>query len=381
MHFVIGAIFVCLGYLAGPATAGAAGTVLLAGEYGTRTATEPARGALIGVDVRTGAIAVLSDFLDPRQGPTGALPWDVAVGRAGTVYVLDGRAGARGPYGVVFTVDPRTGRRSLVSDLSDPASGPTGVNPYSIAVGPSGAVYVVDQDAGPDINNDGAVFAIDPASGIRTLVSAFVDTTQGPALSRDPQGIAVLPDETLVVLDHAALYLIDPQDGSRVVLSRFDDADQGPGLQEPYAVAVSPKGEILVVDSDLAARTDDDDVRTSGGIVRVDPTDGTRTIVSRFSDFDGGVRVSFPTDVAVSPSGALWVPAEYGHQDGVFAVARATGRPTLLADIGAPRRAGAGPTQFFSYALGAAFHPRTLVGCASPATGRRCATRLPAIAR
>jgi len=366
--------------LAAPPRALGAGTVLFAGEYGPSVTTAPGRGALVGVDARSGALAILSDFNDPRQGPTGGLPYDVAVGADGAVYVLDREGGPRS-YGIVFAVDVRSGRRTVVSELGDPTLGAMGFNPESIAIAPSGTIYVADIDAGPGTGLDGAVLAIDPASGARTLLSAFADRAQGPALGSDPRGIAVLPDETVLVLDSAALYAVDPTDGSRTVVSRFADEVQGPLLRKPYAVAVGANGEVLVVDNDHAPRVGADLERRSGGVLRVDLADGKRTLVSAFGDA-GGAVVRFPTDVAVAPSGALYVTAEAAAAAGatrwgVFSLGRRSGRPALLADLGGTGTRDRRPTPYFGYGVGAAYHPSRLVGCASRPPGRQCARRLP----
>jgi sugar lactone lactonase YvrE len=378
------AVLVAALALVAPTPALASGTILFTGEYGPRRTTAPGRAALVAVDERSGAIAILSDFHDPRQGPTGALPYDVAIGADGTVYVLDREAGPLS-RGIVFRVDPRSGRRTMLSELGDPAFGPMGQNPESIAIGPSGTIYVADIDAGPGDGDVGAILAVDPASGSRGLLSAFGDAQQGPALGEDPRGIAVLPDETVLVLDSAALYAVDPGDGARTVVSRFDEAAQGPPLVEPHAVAVGAKGEILVLDRDHAPRVGADGERRSGGVLRVDLTDGTRRLVSGFGDGRGSV-VRFPTDVAAGPAGALYVTAEAASSFGatrwgVFSIGLRSRRPALLADLGALGTDTRPPTPYFGYGAGAAYHPARLVACTSLPGDRRCAGRLSSVRR
>lgn len=341
--------------LAAPRGAGA-GTVIAVGEYGAPGSQVLDRFGVFAVDTRSGTRAILSAFDDPSQGPLGREPRGVAVSPRGRIFVLDREAGAYASFGVVFAVDTR-GRRTVLSDLSDPAQGPTGINPEGIAVGRSGVLYVVDSDAGRD--NAGIVLAIDPRSGARRLVTAFGDPAQGPALRPDPYGVAVQRDGTLLVYDDAALYAVDPNDGQRTVLSVFDELALGPRIGNPKAIASTPAGDVLVADPDFAPRTRLDGGTISGAVLRIDPLTGLRSVLSESGEPSQGPLLFGPRALATAGSRSLYAwsstPDEGG---GIFAIDVSTGRRTLVAELAMAR------TGWRSFATAIAYHPARLVSCA-----------------
>lgn len=345
-----------------------AGTVLAVGQYAAPGSPVFDRLGVFAVDTRSGARTILSAFDDPSQGPLGREPRGVAVSPRGRIFVLDREAGAFASFGAVFAVDA-SGRRVVLSDLSDPAQGPTGINPEGIAVARSGMIYVVDSDAGRD--NAGVVLAIDPRSGARRLVTAFGDPAQGPALLPDPYGVAVQRDGTLVVYDYAALYAVDPDDGQRTVLSVFDDLALGPRTGNPQAIATTPGGDVLVADPDFAPRSRLDGGTISGAVLRIDTATGLRTVVSESAEPSQGPLLYGPRALATDGARSLYAwsntPDERG---GIFAIDVSTGRRALVADLAAPRSGWRG------FADAIAFHPARLVSCS-----RRGATCSPTLAQ
>jgi len=338
------------------ATAAGAGTVLTAGEYAPRGSGVFDHPALFATDTRSGASAILSDLRNPAQGPLGTRAVDVAVTGRGRILLLDHDGSVPGTAGTVFVVDAR-GRRTVLSDLGDPSQGPTGVSPEEIAVARSGAIYVVDSDAGP--RNDGAVFAIDPRDGGRRTVSAFGDAAQGPALSADPYAIAVQRDGTLLVLDHVALYAIDPRDGRRVVVSTFDDAAQGPRLVRPESVVATPEGDVLLADPEVLPRTELGGGERSGAVLRVDLATGVRSVVSTSADAAEGPLLYGPWALATTRQGALYAwSATPDDRSGIFAIDVASGRRRFIGAIASARAGWRGG------GLGIAYHPARLVRCA-----------------
>ena len=84
-----------------------------------------------------------------------------------------------------------------------------------------------------------------------------------------PIGIAVEADGSIVVIDQGleAVVRVNPVDGNRTIVS---DAltGSGTGFVTPMGIAVEVDGSIVVIDHCLEA------------VVRVNPADGNRTIVS-----------------------------------------------------------------------------------------------------
>jgi hypothetical protein len=267
-----------------------AGAVLVADPFaGTAN-----RGALFSVDLVSGSRVVVSDFGNAAQGPLGAYTIGVVVAADGTILVVDGNAGTA-TRGAVFTVDPVTGARTILSDFGDATQGPLGVTPIAITLDASGQILVADLDDGS--GNLGALFRVDPATGARTLVSNFGDVTQGP-LGFDPLSVGVDASGRILVADqHAgtsslgALFTVDPSTGARIVLSDFGDVTQGPLGFDPTSLTFDASGTIWLMDNQAASGL-------AGALFKVDPATGARQILSDFSD-----PIKGPT--GVNPSGLV----------------------------------------------------------------------------
>ena len=196
-----------------------------------REAGTSLKGALFRVDPVTGVRTLLSDFGKATQGPLGVDPVGVAVTATGTILVIDREAGTS-LRGALFRVDPVTGVRTLLSDFGKATQGPLGVTPFGVAVMASDAILIIDEDA--TASGNGALFSVDPVTGVRTLLSDFGKAAQGP-LGVNPSGVAVVAAGTVLVIDPSAgassggvLFSVDPSTGVRTLLSDFGDATQGP---------------------------------------------------------------------------------------------------------------------------------------------------------
>jgi hypothetical protein len=67
----------------------------------------------------------------------------------GHLLVIDYEAGTNGS-GALFSVDPSSGVRTVVSDFGNSGQGPLGVNPKGVAIEGTGTVLVIDENAGID---------------------------------------------------------------------------------------------------------------------------------------------------------------------------------------------------------------------------------------
>jgi len=246
-------------------------------------------GALYRVNPSTGALTLLSDFgVGTNQI---AEPYGVAVEASGQILVLAPGAGTGG-YSALFRVDPSTGARALLSDFGVGANQKVWV--FGMAVEPSGQILVISPDTGPD--GRGAVFRVDPSTGARALLSDFgVGANKGI----DPWRVAVEPSGQILVIDlragtgnKGALFRVDPSTGARALLSDFGvGANQG-GV--PYDVAVRPRLKrysALVLDLEGGTR--------AHALFRVDLFTGARKILSDFGD--GTNQGDDPICVAVVP--------------------------------------------------------------------------------
>jgi hypothetical protein len=255
-------------------------------------------GALVSVD-SVGNRVVVSDFGNPGQGPisSGYLSAMVSaptgfLGLGQTLLTLDTLGGTNG-HGALFAVNPTTGQRTVLSDFGNAAQGPTGLAPGGVVVcnglaGLGTTIYVVDNAAGT--NNFGAIFTVDPATGNRTLFSDFGNGAQGPGV-------------------------------------------------DPYSIAIAPAG-LLGLNAELLVLDNNGGTNSIGTILAVDGS-GNRTVLSDLGNAAQGQPAVGPQQLAVMP-GLLGLGTAIYMTDGlagstgigvVFRIDPATGNRTVLSDF------------------------------------------------
>jgi hypothetical protein len=297
------------------------------------------RGALFGVDRVAGARTLLSDFGAAVEGPLGLNPVGVAIESTGQILVIDLDAGTGDTVnnGALFRVDPVTGVRTLLSEfgVASVAGEPLGVNPFGVAIENTGQILVIDADAGT--GGRGALFRVHPATGVRTVLSNFGVASAGE-LGITPVGVAIESTGQILVIDvgagtgvRGALFRVDPVTGERTVLSDFGVAVAGEPLGvTPFGVAIESTGQILV--TDLNAGTE-----ARGALFRVHPATGVRTVLSDFGVAVAGPLGNTPRGVAIESTGQILVIDEDVGTEGrgtLFRVDPVTGLRTVLSDFG-----------------------------------------------
>src|SRR3954469_25998835 len=147
------------------------------------------KGALYRID-SAGRRTLLTDFgfqshvPGVQREPLGKFPIGVAVEQDGTILVLDREAGV---HGELFTVDPGSGGRAVLTDFGDPKQGPKGKQPAGLAVAPDGTILVSDTRIGTRCalskgdapSHCGEIFTVDPATGRRAALTDFGDPAHG----------------------------------------------------------------------------------------------------------------------------------------------------------------------------------------------------------
>ncbi len=251
------------------------------------------RGELFTVDPATGDRAVLSDFRDKSQGPRGRVPIGVAVGPGGTIWVLDNRAGTSFS-GALFKVDPVSGARALVSDLGDPTQGQTSDEPQAVAVEAAGTILIVGSSVftfGPGGGLTLPLYRVDPATGDRTVLSELSNPAQGATTQGAPRGLTIEPDGSILVAVEGegphpgGVFRVDKVTGARSLLSDFSNPAQGDAVFGFMGLAIgfdllNQEKILLVVEGDLTLGHR----KGLGALLEVDPTTGVRTVLSDFSD-------------------------------------------------------------------------------------------------
>jgi hypothetical protein len=266
--------------------------------------------------------------------------------------------------GALLTVDG-SGQRTVLSDFGNAAQGPQGGGELAaVAWTPSGllglgqTLLVLDAFAGT--NNNGALFAVNPANGQRTLVSDFGNSVQGP-VGVQPIALAAVSGllglgSNIFVVDNdagtggfGAIYQINPLSGQRTLLSDFGNSAQGPVGINPVSIAVAPAGLLSVLGINAGLLVLDDDAGTNGlGEVFVVDCFGHRTVLSDFGNSAQGQVGVAPQQIATAPTGLLGlgtaiyvtdneagaVPSGGKIGDGALFQIAANGIRTLVSDFG-----------------------------------------------
>lgn len=208
------------------------------------------------------------------------------------------------------------------------------ISTVGLATGANGAVpvqpgeiLVIDQAAG----TSGLLFVVNPITGERRVLSDFGDGTQGP-VGVAPGGLALEQSGGILVVDQnagtdtrGALFRVNPNDGSRTLVTDFGNSQQGTLGNDPRDAAVEASGQILIIYQNGGG------TGSRGSVHRVDPTTGNRTLVTIFD------AISDPWRVAVEASGTILVTDSNGGTDqrgALYRIDPATGNVLRTFDFG-----------------------------------------------
>lgn len=239
---------------------------------------------LFSVDALTGNRTKLSnDFIG--SGPEFGTISGLTIDANGNILVADTS------YPGIFSVDPQTGDRTVVSGYlysGNLISGEIGTgspfnNPTDLAIDANGNILVTDPGLGSD-----RVISVNPITGDRTIVSSNAGVGTGQSFG-NPTGIAIDASGNLLISDPNidTILSIDPTTGDRSVLSS-DLVGAGTSLNVPIGIAVDPNGQMLVADASERA------------IFIIDPTTGDRVELSG-PNVGSGVALVRPQYLAVVP--------------------------------------------------------------------------------
>lgn len=332
-------------------TPGGAPTLTLVVDPDAGSGVDPGgagRGALFRVDQTTGERRVVSDFGNPVQGAVGDNPVGVAFDGSGEILVTDLDAGSSEFRGALFTVDPLTGDRRILSDFGvSNDSRLLGRDPFGVALEASGSILVTDPQAGTNFR--GALFRIDPSTGDRARIVDFgTRLFRGDRLGIDPLGVAVEPSSQILVIDanagtgfRGALFRVHPFFRFREIITDFGEGEPGVLGRSPVGVAVDTTERILITDADAGPGL-------KGALFIVERDGGGRRVLSDFSNDLQGELGDFPVGVAVEDSGKILVAdadPEPGDRGLLFQVNRVSGQRTVVSDfsVGEPDVLGRAP--------------------------------------
>jgi hypothetical protein len=259
-------------------------------------------GGVIGVNPATGRETEISgnDMAVNASSQFFAQPSGIAVQPSGRILVTD--FASFGGLGGVISVNPPDGRESELSgnDLAVNSSSQFFETPISIALSPSGKIYVLDEQA---FDGSGGVISVNPASGKETEVSANNMAVNASSQFFDhPYGIRVAPNGKIMVLDNSAflsggVISVDPATGkeTEVAANGLPVNSASQLFTSVEGLAFNAKGRILVAD-DMA-------FGGSGGLISVNPANGKESLTSANSQ-----AVNSSSDFYDAPYGLAIVP-------------------------------------------------------------------------
>jgi hypothetical protein len=254
--------------------------------------------ALVGVNPSTGAQSIIS------QGQLFSTPVDPREAPDGQIYVTDytayGPVSATNVGGAVFRVDPNTGVQSLVAK-GGYINGPSALAVIQHNSQASPELYMTN--VGDDTGTYRNIVQIDPLTGAQKLISS-------DGILYNPLAIVPGPGDNIYVCDeHAfgtgAIDEINLASGHQTVIST------GGVLRFPVDMAEDPNGNLIVFNRDSAT----DFTVGAGSVLRVDPHTGKQTIISSNGDLtslDGGAvardgTIYAGTTTTVPPTVPAWV--------------------------------------------------------------------------
>jgi len=283
-------------------------------------------GQLFSVDPTTGDRVLISDFGDGTQGPLGLTPTSVALEDPNNALVTDLNGGTD-LRGQLYRVNLTSGDRTSVSDFGNGTQGPLGNSPRGVVLEDPLNALVMDPGLAP---NTGLLFRVNLTTGFRTVISDFGNGAQG-SLGGFPSGITFEDPLNVLVVDPGAggdrgtLFRVNLTTGFRTVISDFGNGAQGPLGINPRNVTLEGPGKALVVDV------------SSDDLFRVDLTSGDRTIVSDFNDGAQGPLGSSPEGVTLDGTGDALVADPGGGTDGrgqLFSVDLTSGDRAIVSNFG-----------------------------------------------
>lgn len=300
-----------------PAVELATGDILVANGDGS--------GALVHIDPLTG------DRTPTTTLVAGHDPWGLAFDPVRrVVYKGDEVVPA------IYQEDPATGIQTAISrsrGVVPTGSGPALKSVKDVLVEPGGTLAVADFDHGVP-SALGALWAVDPASGARAILSSSA-VGSGPPFS--PTALARDADGSLLVLNGLSSSLgvvrVAADTGDRTVVSS-NSLGSGPAFVSPVGIAVDPAGVVFVADA------------FSDHVLQIDPATGNRTVLSSSSVGTGPV-LSLPRDLALEASGDLLVYDAASADRKLLRIDRASGNRTVVASASV----GSGPALLFAEAI------------------------------
>ena len=126
---------------------------------------EDGLGTVYSIDLATGAEKVVYYFGGESDG---RYPYATLIDVGGTLYGTTTEGGGDANAGIVFALNPRSGREKIVYTFG---GGPDGVFPTASLIASGGLLYGTTNSGGA--HGNGSVFSVDPVSGAEKVLDSF----------------------------------------------------------------------------------------------------------------------------------------------------------------------------------------------------------------
>jgi uncharacterized repeat protein (TIGR03803 family) len=282
-------------------------------------------GTVFSLDRKTGVETVLYSFCSAKKCADGSLPQNALLELNGILYGVTASGGSlkgcsgQGGCGTVFSVDPKTGKETVIHSFQ--ANGTDGYYPNAALVNVNGTLYGttwLGGGSGCQHNGCGTIFSVDPKTGAETVVYSFA--VKGRVPSAEPSNLlnvkGMLYGETGAGGDVGvgAIFSFDPSSNTQTTLYSFMGNNDGE----------SPRGGVTDVNNILYGVTaTGGGPNQSGTVFSYDLGSATEAVLYSFCSQTNCSDGAFPGYGVTDVNGTLYGVTYFGGANNygtVFAV-------------------------------------------------------------
>lgn len=282
------------------------------GNCGNHGGGEGGCGVVFSINPTTGKEEVVYSFCSQKNCKDGQSPLAGLINVGGILYgttPIGGASATASLYGngTVFKVDPRTGAETVVYSFG--RSGTDGARPYAGLIDVGGTLYGTTSEGGTD--NSGTVFSINPTTGAETVLYRFMGDNDGQGDGGNPHAGLINVGATLYgttngggAHDAGSLFKVDPTSGDETVLYSFGSYS-GDGT-DPNADLIDVGGTLYGTTSAGGANSD------YGTVFSFDLKTAAETVLYSFCSKANCKDGYIPSAGLINVGGALYSTTPFG---------------------------------------------------------------------